>query len=163
MRGYGPPVPVNREAKVSLRALEAIDRDVVLGLAVSPEQTGHVAPNRSSLATIDAEPTSVGRVIVADDTVVGLIVYETLDADGRPDEVSIYRVMIDAACQRRGIGTMALRQLLDELRESPAGYTKAWISAVPENRVARDLYARLGFVETGFDADGEIRAALVLR
>jgi diamine N-acetyltransferase len=150
------------DTKVSLRALSAGDRDAVLALAVAPEQAGHVAPNRASLATIDAEPTSAGRVILAGDTVVGLIVYETLDAEGRAGEVSIYRFMIDAAYQRRGIGTMALRHLLDELRLNPAGYTKAWISAVPENRIARDLYRSLGFVETGLDEDGEIRAAIVL-
>lgn len=148
---------------VSLRQLADADRDTLLGLQVAPDQVGFVAENRASLETIDAEPTSVGRVIVVNQTAVGLIVYETLEADGRADEVSIYRVMIDARHQRQGIGSKALRLLIAELTQCNAGFTKVWISAVPENQAARDLYARLGFVEAGMDGDGEILASIDLR
>jgi diamine N-acetyltransferase len=45
--------------------------------------------------------------------------------------------------------------LLERLKAQP-GYTAILISFVPENVAARNLYASLGFVDTGEIEEGEI-------
>lgn len=64
------------------------------------------------------------------------------------DEGWIGGLVIDAAQQGRGIGQAAVNAISAHLAAMPEVNQLA-LSYEPENTVARRLYARLGFVETG--------------
>ena len=66
-------------------------------------------------------------------------------------------LVIDAAHQRRGIGLAAVRELRDRLIAEP-GCPNVALSYLPDNTVARELYRRLGFRETGETEGREVVA-----
>ena len=70
-------------------------------------------------------------------------------------------ILVDAGQQLRGLGRAAVVQALSLLR-TETGHTSFALSYRPDNVVARQLYASLGFVETGEEEDGELVARLSL-
>lgn len=135
--------------------------DTVIDLEVSPEQRTFVAPNAVSIAqayfekaawfravAVDGEP--VGFVMLFDPTLPGV----TLENDDRPDEILLWRFMIDHRHQGRGIGRRALDLVVAHARSRP-GVKRLMSSYVPGERGPRDFYLRCGFTETGeMDSDG---------
>jgi diamine N-acetyltransferase len=77
--------------------------------------------------------------------------------DAEDDSYWIGGFVIGAEHQGKGYGRAAMETLLDHLAAQP-GYREAALSYEPENTVARRLYARLGFVETGEQAEDEFVA-----
>lgn len=133
----------------------------VTDLDVTPAQRGFVAPNAVSIAeayfekgawfrAIEADGSPVGFVMLFDPTLPGA----TLEDDNRPDEVELWRFMIDHRHQRAGIGRKALELIVAHARARP-GVERLMSSYVPGDGGPRDFYLRFGFVETGeMDADG---------
>jgi diamine N-acetyltransferase len=76
-----------------------------------------------------------------------------------PDEGShwIGGLVVDAGHQGQGVGRAAVVALL-RVFEGFDGHREAALSYAPDNTTARRLYASLGFVETGEQADGELVA-----
>jgi diamine N-acetyltransferase len=85
---------------------------------------------------------------VLEDRVVGFAVW-AVDDDGSG---WIGGVVVDAAAQGRGIGRRLVQLLMAQLLE--AGAPSLGLTYAPANTVARDLYASLGFVESG-ERDGD--------
>jgi diamine N-acetyltransferase len=94
-----------------------------------------------------------------DGAIVGHVMWAIDDVDGSR---WIGGVVIDAAVQGRGIGRAALELLIARLTTDPDCREVA-LSYNPENHVARQLYARLGFVETGEYEDEELVARRRIR
>jgi diamine N-acetyltransferase len=82
------------------------------------------------------------------------------DDPERP-EYYLWRLMIDAAHQRRGYGREALRLLCDRVRTRP-GACELLTSAVPGEGSPRPFYESCGFIATGEVDDGEEVLRLVL-
>jgi ribosomal protein S18 acetylase RimI-like enzyme len=80
------------------------------------------------------------QVIVVDDADVGF-----LDVEQRPEDVWLAEIVISAAHQRRGIGS----RLIGDLLASAAARQVPVRLQVLKVNPARQLYERLGFVETG--------------
>ncbi len=74
----------------------------------------------------------------------------------------IIRLMVDENQQGRGYGRFGMEKMLEIFR-ADSRIRSVGISYEPENEVAKGLYARLGFVETGEMQDGEMLAVLKLR
>ena len=72
------------------------------------------------------------------------------------------RLMVDDQFQGKGYGREIMRQVLDGFR-SDERIKNVGISYEPENEVARNLYASLGFVEPGELIENETLAVLNLR
>ncbi|MEO1497266.1 MAG: GNAT family N-acetyltransferase [Planctomycetota bacterium] len=136
--------------------LEDVTRDnylAVLKLKVHPDQQMFVATNCCSLAQAKYVTECVPRAIYRDDEPVGFAMYRP-EKDGA--DCCITRLMVGAGYQREGIGSEALRLVMEEARERfPTA--RLIICYEPENEVAKRLYARFGFVECGME-DGEIVA-----
>ena len=66
--------------------------------------------------------------------------------------------MIDHRYQRQGYGRAAMRALIEGLHAF--GYREIFCSYEPENEIAAQLYASLGFEDTGRVEDGEIVVCL---
>lgn len=146
---------------IRLAPLTADNRDAVAALALDPTQRDFVANPIESLEDADSDPAARFRVVMEGSQVVGYLMYETLEIENLPDEVSIYRFMIDRAHQGKGYGRATLDALIAEIRTLP-GIRRVSICYMPDNSGARELYRKFGFVEMGTDADGEILASFTL-
>ena len=83
--------------------------------------------------------------------------------EGIPAEADIWylwRFMIDERFQGRGIGKKALELILRYISESGRDGASVWVSYERDNQIARSLYSRAGFRETGDVSEGELLAVL---
>jgi diamine N-acetyltransferase len=141
--------------------LEVITEDTVnavIKLAVRPDQQGFVASNAVSLAQALFSDEAWYRAIHADGELVGFVMLsdETLKADPPPEpNIGLWRLMIDARHQRRGIGKVAMRLVLDHVRSRP-GIHYFYTSYVPEAGGPGPFYLGLGFEPNGEIDDGEV-------
>ena len=147
--------------KVRLRDVTADNWEEVVDLEVSDEQEDFVADNAYSLAESKFDPYVKPRAIYAGKRVVGFLMYESLESDGRPHDYSIYRLMIDKRQQGKGYGRAALELAIDEIRQD-RHVNRITISYVPGNPVSKRFYGSLGFQEVGLDEDGEMIAELAM-
>ena len=74
----------------------------------------------------------------------------------------IVRLMVDENYQGKGYGRFAMEKMLEIFRADDR-IQCVGISYEPENELAKRLYARLGFVETGEMVEAEAVAVLKLR
>ncbi|MBZ0276257.1 MAG: GNAT family N-acetyltransferase [Anaerolineae bacterium] len=123
-------------------------------LKVADGQERFVATNAYSLAQARYEPECLPLAIYDDETMVGFLMYREADY-GLAKVWYIDRLLIGAEFQRRGYGRAGMLALIERLRAIP-GYAAVLISFVPDNDAARDLYASLGFTDTGEIDYGEI-------
>lgn len=135
-------------------AFESINKEnwrTVTALKVADHQTDWVAPNWYSIIQALFEGYDSHALKVGTDY-VGYVMYEIA-----PDKHAMYidRVMIAADQQRKGYGTQAIAHLLKIARQHP-DVNAAYISFLPDNDIARQVYARAGFQDTGEIVDGEI-------
>jgi diamine N-acetyltransferase len=130
--------------------VDATNRASCLALRVHRTQHTLIASNEKSLQQAAQNPQLVTRALVVADRVVGFAMFQKR-ADG---SAYIWRVMVDAEHQGRGLGRRLLELLLEEL--GAAGLRPVFISHRPENRVAAKLFESMGFFEVDFEADGEV-------
>lgn len=133
-------------------------RDVA-AVTPRPDQARFVAPITYYLCLSHYSQLWHPLAIVEAGAVVGHMMWAIDDADGSR---WIGGVVIDAAAQGRGIGRAALETLMARLAADPDCHEVA-LSYDPDNAVARGLYARLGFVETGERDDEELVARHSMR
>jgi diamine N-acetyltransferase len=97
------------------------------------------------------------RGVMADgDRVAFVMLAEVTDHHPEP---YLWRLLVDRMHQRRGIGTLALREmvrLLDE--QGHRTLTTSWVAGVPGT--PEPFYFRHGFVPTGRLIDGEVEGRL---
>ncbi len=129
-----------------------------------------VAPNSISLAQAyiaienDAcKPMPFG--VFKGETMVGFImmdyIREDQDEDLNENIYEIWRFMIDVNYQGKGYGKEALLKAIEYIKTKPEGPSEScFLSYVPGNEKAEELYKSVGFVETGVIDDGEIQMKL---
>ena len=94
------------------------------------------------------------------DTMIG---YVMVIYDYDLAEYNIWHMMIDAAYQHQGFGTLALRKCLDYIASKPFGPSnKVVLTCNKDNFIALHLYYKYGFKETGNSDEDEIELALFL-
>ena len=145
--------------------LREIDRDnyrAIGKLKVAPEQEHFVASNPWSLAQSKYEPDLTPLGVYDGETPVGFVMYRDEDYGIMGRAWSIWRLMIDHTQQGHGYGRAAMEILLTRLRAESTTHTGIFISFVPENIAARNLYSSLGFDATGLIEDGEVVYRLAL-
>ncbi|MBT9501470.1 MAG: GNAT family N-acetyltransferase [Burkholderiaceae bacterium] len=115
-----------------------------------------LADNAYSLAEAAYNTGYQVRAIYLDDTVVGFMMWVPESSS----RCSIWRFMVGAPHQGRGIGSAALELAIAEIRAQP-GLRELEICYHPGNEASRRLYARHGFIEQGLDADGDDMLAVL--
>lgn len=131
---------------------------VVLMLKVAEDQQKFVATNCCSVAQSKFYPSYRPRAIYTGEEPVGFLMYGH-ENEGDPSVITISRLMIAEAHQRKGYGREALRLAVDEIRNDLAP-NRVLICYELENEIAKRVYAEFGFVEIGHDEDGEVIAEL---
>lgn len=145
---------------ISLKDVTRENFDAIIALEVTESQCRYVADNLYSIAESKFHPTYQPRAIYCDGDVVGFLMYESLHHDNRPPTYHIFRLMIDRNHQGRGIGHKAMQCVLDEIK-AKGPFERITICYVPNNQVARDFYASLGFTATGLSEEtGEVIAEI---
>ena len=134
---------------IELRALTPALRMSVTGLGVEPGQRRFVAPVEHYLELCERQGSPWRPFAVLDGgELVGFVMY---GVDPDDDSAWIGGLVIDRAHQRRGIGRAVVDLLV--ARAAAEGRVSA-LSYDPANTVAKALYERAGFVETG-ERDGD--------
>jgi diamine N-acetyltransferase len=119
-------------------------------LEVAEEQRRFVAPVAYYLALCAYGGTPWRPLAVrVDEEIVGFVMW---GIDPEDESSWIGGLVIDRRHQRRGYGRAVVTQLLE--RAVSDGRREAALTYLPDNTVARSLYARMGFVETG-ELDGD--------
>ena len=78
-------------------------------------------------------------------------------------EYNIWHMMIDASVQGLGYGSAALDRVIDYIRRKPFGDSnRVVLTCNKDNRIARKLYERKGFVATGKKDEDEAELALTV-
>lgn len=144
--------------QVSLREITSDTVRAVTKLAVRPDQQGFVAPNAVSLSQALFSDEAWYRAVYADDELVGFVMLadESLKKDPPPEpNIGLWRLMIDARYQGRGIGREVIRLVLEHVRGRP-GIHRFYTSYVPEPGGPGPFYLGLGFAPNGDVDDGEV-------
>lgn len=151
--------------RVRLVELDAEMIDAVVQLHTHHSQRDLVSSNAESIIDAyeaehrpDATRVPWLRAITADDEPVGFVMV----APPKDDKTDTYlwRLMIDRRHQRRGIGSHAIEQVVDQARTWQS--TAVTVSWVPGPGSPEPVYRRLGFAPTGVVHDGEVVAQLDL-
>jgi diamine N-acetyltransferase len=151
-------MPKAAKAKaVRLKDVTADNWEAVVDLQLDESQDDLVASNVYSLAEASFTPRARPRAIYFGKRLVGFMMYERLEDEGRPYETSIYRFMIDKRHQGKGYGRAALEAAFDEIGKIP-GIRTVSIRYMANNPIAKRFYESVGFVEVDRDDGGEIVA-----
>lgn len=133
------------EAAVKIRRMSATDLGPVREIAASLMEAPHW-PILAYVAAIDPENMPRRIALVAADpgkgTVAGFLVASLLTP-----EAELETIAVAAEGQRRGVGSLLLNALLEELRTEEVCQLILEVRA--SNRAALGFYGALGFKETG--------------
>ncbi|MEQ4915368.1 GNAT family N-acetyltransferase [Morganella morganii] len=120
--------------------------EACVDLEVREDQEDFVASNVYSLAQLQFVNNFSADVIYDDETMIGFAMYGIDDDDGM---FWIWRFMLDAQFQGKGLGKDAFAALLEKItamnntREQPLPWLR--LSYEPENEFAKHFYQRFGF------------------
>lgn len=147
---------IQGNSKTELRELTRDNLKQCFELKVSKDQMKYIASNEDSL--IDAEDNAdVARpfAIYHEGKMVGFAMFAFDEEYEDPfDRYWLWRFMIDADHQGKGIGSEALRTIIRYFKDNGANNIR--LSTKEDNIKALNLYKRAGFYETGEMNDEEI-------
>ncbi|MEO7854450.1 MAG: GNAT family N-acetyltransferase [Rubrivivax sp.] len=160
MRLGGAP-PTKTAPGFTVRVVDADNLSSLLKLAVTPEQRAYVADVAWSVAQAAYEPAGRPLGLFDGERPVGFLLLYDARRDGKnpADQLYVWRLMIDAAEQRKGYGTLAMGWVIEEARRM--GLAEVGLSHAQANP-AGALYEKLGFTYTGKVEDGELKMELRL-
>jgi len=136
---------------VTLRQITAETVIPVVRLSVAESQKGFVAANAVSLAQALFAPEAWYRAIYFGEELAGFVMLEdeSLRSPPPPEpKVGVWRFMIDAKLQGRGIGRAALQQVIEQVRAKGI-FKSLELSYVPGPGCPEPFYLGLGFRHTG--------------
>ena len=140
--------------RVTIGEITAATVDDFLALDVAAPQRSFIASNAKTIAQAHYYPeTAWLRGIFDHDVPVGLIAF--IIEPGK--DLHLWRLMVDVAHQRRGIGTAALEEAIRQIAATrrPAA-RRVRVSHVPGHGNPGPFYERLGFGYTGETLAGEV-------
>lgn len=149
---------------VTLREITAETVRAVINLSVAESQNGFVAPNAVSLAQALFAPEAWYRAIYFGEDVAGFVMLEDESLLSPPPpqpKAGLWRFMIDARFQGRGVGRAALLQVIEHVRRKGL-FTSLQLSYVPGPGCPEPFYLSLGFRHTGRMDQGEVVLELPL-
>ncbi len=138
-------------AAVTLREITFDTVIAVTRLSVAESQKGFVAPNAVSLAQALFAEEAWYRAIYFGEELAGFVMLEDESLCSAPPaqpEIGVWRFMIDARFQGRGIGRAALQQVIEHARRQ-GGFSRLQLSYVPGPGCPEPFYLGLGFRHTG--------------
>ena len=162
MRLTGDAHPSRPEVVFSVRPVDASNAEAVMKLQVAPGQRRFVSPVDRSLAQVAYEPAGRAMAMFDGDEAVGMmLLYDArLDKERPSDQLYVWRLLVDARHQRRGLGRLAMAWVVEEARRW--GVPEVGLSHVMAPGHAGPFYEKLGFGYTGKIDEGEHKMVLRL-
>ncbi len=149
---------------MTLQEITAETLRPVLALSVSDEQQRFVAANAVSVAEAHFHPFAWFRAIYSGKEPAGFLMLHDEHLMEEPRELGFYflwRFMIDRRLQGRGIGRLAMQQLIDHVRARPCA-ERLLLSHHPGEGNPGPFYEKCGFRYSGKKHDGELEMVLDL-
>lgn len=144
---------------VELREITKENYEKCLNLNIAESQKDFVSSTAHSLAQAWVYyDTAFPFAIYADDTMVGFMMLGYYEVEGY---YTLWKFMIDEKYQNKGYGRKALRLGIDYL-VNRFKVKEVYTSYYAANRIARNLYASIGFRETGEVIGNEVGMKLVV-
>lgn len=156
--------PIEAAPAVTLREITADTVIRIVRLSVAESQKGFVAPNAVSLSQALFAPEAWYRAIYCDDEPAGFVMLADDTLKTPPPEnpgIGVWRLMIDAKFQGRGIGRAAMARVIEHVRGKGC-FRSLELSYVPGPGCPEPFYRSLGFRPTGQMDEDEIVLALPL-
>lgn len=138
--------------EVELKEVGLDNYSDVLNIDIEEEQKIFVPSSRYLIAKSKFHPNHKTRAIYANGYVVGLVLYQTGDGDFEPHECEIFGFMIDRKHQNKGIGKIAMKLLLKEIKARNQ-FTCIELSYDSKNKAAEAVYIENGFENHGYTKD----------
>jgi diamine N-acetyltransferase len=138
-------------APVALRQITAKTVRSVTNLSVRENQKHFVASNAVSLAQALFAPEAWYRAIYEGEELAGFVMLDDESLQSPPPprpRVGVWRFMIDARFQGRGVGQAAMRQVIEHVRAKKL-FASLELSYVPGPGCPEKFYLGLGFRHTG--------------
>jgi len=149
-------------SQLRLEDLSAATIVAVNSLGLKPGQEQFVSPvSYAAAAAVTPPHTAWQRVVLEDDRVVGFI-HGNFDPESHAEEfrAALWRINVDADVQGRGVGTFAVRALIEEAkRRDVKRLTVLWERGEdgPE-----EFFLHVGFKPVGETPYGEVIGAIDL-
>ena len=150
--------------QVTLREITAETVRAVMKLSVTEYQNRFVAPNAWSLGQALFSPEAWYRAIYLAEEPVGFVMLSDQSLMVPMPEnpkVEVWRFMVDAKHQRKGVGRAAMLQVIEHVRRKGL-FKKLAISYIPEEGGPEQLYLSMGFRPTGEMDEDEVVMELSL-
>ena len=156
-----PPAP-HPAPDFSVRPVCADNLDAVLQLQVAAAQSRFVASVERSLAQVAYEPAGRAVALFDGEEAVGMmLLYDArLDKVKPAPQLYVWRILVDARHQGRGLGRLAMAWVVDEARR--LGLAEVGLSHVDAPDHPGPFYEKLGFAYTGEVDAGERKMILLL-
>jgi diamine N-acetyltransferase len=110
-----------------------------------------VASNALSIVQAQFEGTWTTKAIECEEKLIGFTMYGYCKEH---DYYELCRIMIGKRYQGKGYGTQAIKMVLSEMRQT-INRNEVYLSTSPKNVKGKDIYEKIGFVNTGKIVDGE--------
>lgn len=149
---------------VTLQEITAETVRAVIRLSVTDYQNRFVASNATSLSQALFSPQAWYRAIYLGDEPVGFVMLSDeslLEPMPENPEVGVWRFMVDAKHQGKGIGRVAMLLIIEHVRGKGI-FRRLELSYVPGEGGPEKLYLSLGFRPTGKVDAGQIVMELPL-
>ncbi len=140
------------EGLLELVPVSRVNFKRVVKLKVEEHEEKFVAPNMYSIAEAYVEPETYPMAIYYRHEPVGFMLYGKFIED--KGEWWIGRLMVDKAHRRQGIAERASKIAIENMKKLGAD-KNIFVSFVPTNVEAKQLYKKLGFVDTGREESKE--------
>ncbi|OLS38545.1 GNAT family N-acetyltransferase [Bacillus sp. MRMR6] len=143
---------------IKLRKVTKENWQECINLQVREEQRKFIASNLYSIAQVQFLENFEALAIYHNDSMVGFTLFG-LDEDDR--NYWIYRIMIDEKYQGQGHGKMALKEIIQRLKDKP-DCKEIILGYHPENIGAEKMYISSGFQPKGMAPWGEKLASYLV-
>ncbi|MBS4201011.1 GNAT family N-acetyltransferase [Bacillus sp. FJAT-49732] len=138
---------------LTLKPIDRTNWELACQLNVKEDQHSFIASNLYSIAEAQFYHDRYVKGIYLNDKMVGFAMYGIDEDDGN---YWIYRLMIDQAFQSKGLGIQAIQLVIGEIKQiNSKGIPVIIIGYNPENRAAKRVYQKAGFIETEIAQWGE--------
>ncbi|MEH7224959.1 GNAT family N-acetyltransferase [Bacillus sp. JJ1566] len=105
-----------------------------------------VASNVYSLAQAKVQPDWVTKAIYDGTQLIGFTMF---GLENERNRFELCRIMIDYKYQRKGYGTLAVKEIISEMIRTLPYCDEIYLSVIPTNKAAIQVYANAGFTKTG--------------
>ncbi|PRI11288.1 GNAT family N-acetyltransferase [Leucobacter massiliensis] len=145
-----------------LEELSAATIVAVNALGLKPGQEQFITPvSYAAAAAVIPPQTAWQRVVLEGDRVVGFI-HGNFDPDSPQEEfrAALWRINVDAGAQGRGVGTFAVRALIEEARQR--GLDRLTVLWERGEEGPEEFFLHIGFRPIGETPYGEVIGAIDL-